>query len=257
MSNREDLRLTFNQVAELYDAARPGYPEALWNDLFGNLGLRAGDAVLEVGCGTGQASVSLAERGVRLTAVELGGRLAEIARRRLSGYDAEVLVDDFDHAPLPDQAFDAVFAATSWHWLDPKTRYARAAQTLREGGRLAIVKTDHAFPEDFDPFFEEIQIVYGAIGDSDFWPPPKPEAVRTLAPEIEASNLFRDIAIRRYLWIAEYTADEYVALLQTYSDHYTFTPEQRNLLYGEVHRRLATRKVRKHYLSTLHVATKA
>ena len=79
----------------------------------------------------------------------------------------------------------------------------------------------HAFPEGFDPFFTEIQDVYDEIGESydEEWPPPRPELVADDADEIEASGLFDDVHVRRYVWARHYTADEYIALLDTFSGH--------------------------------------
>src|SRR5690349_16209458 len=82
----EALGLRFDEVAELYDRVRPGYPEALFSDLAALIGLRQGSPVLEVGCGTGQATRSMAALGWSVTAVEPGPALAELARRRLAGF---------------------------------------------------------------------------------------------------------------------------------------------------------------------------
>jgi len=83
---RERLRVTFDQAAELYDRARPGYPPALFTDLAELAGVGPGCRVLEIGCGTGQATGPLAERGCQVVAVELGAALAAAARRnRMTG----------------------------------------------------------------------------------------------------------------------------------------------------------------------------
>jgi SAM-dependent methyltransferase len=69
---RESRRYTFDQIATLYDRARPNYPEQLFDDLFVLGDLEPGTRVVEIGCGTGQASRPLARRGCRLACVELG-----------------------------------------------------------------------------------------------------------------------------------------------------------------------------------------
>jgi protein-L-isoaspartate O-methyltransferase len=78
--DRERRRSTFDEAAELYDRARPGYPAALFDDLVELAGIGPGSRVLEIGPGTGQATVPLAERGCRIVAVELGPQLAAVAR---------------------------------------------------------------------------------------------------------------------------------------------------------------------------------
>jgi protein-L-isoaspartate O-methyltransferase len=83
-TDRERLRATFDQAAELYDRARPGYPPALFDDLAELAGAGAGRRVLEIGPGTGQATVPLPSAGCRIVAVELGAGLARVVRRNLA-----------------------------------------------------------------------------------------------------------------------------------------------------------------------------
>ncbi len=78
----------FNEVPELYDRVRPGYPDALFADLATITGLGDRPSVLEIGCGTGQATRSLAALGYPVTAVEPGAEMAAVARRRLAAFPA-------------------------------------------------------------------------------------------------------------------------------------------------------------------------
>src|SRR4051794_41692614 len=118
--HRATLRATFGEVAEIYDRARPGYPERIFDDLTEVARLGEGARVLEVGCGTGKATVPLARRGYELVCVELGERLAAVARRNLSAFPrAEVAVAAFEEWDAGGLHFDAVVAFTAFHWLDP------------------------------------------------------------------------------------------------------------------------------------------
>jgi cyclopropane fatty-acyl-phospholipid synthase-like methyltransferase len=102
------LRETFNEDAEQYDRARPRYPDQMFDDLAA-AGVAPGARVLEIGCGTGQATVPLAKRGYRVVAVELGPDMAAVARRNLAGFDSvEVLTAAFEDWPLPAEPFDVV-----------------------------------------------------------------------------------------------------------------------------------------------------
>lgn len=254
---REELRSTFDEVAELYEEARPGYPDELFDDLAALGGLAPGSAVLEIGCGTGQATRSLAGRGYEITCVELGERLAAVAARTLAEFDrVRVVTADFEAWDSPGATFDLVFAATSWHWLDPEMRYARAAALLRPGGALAIVATKHVLLPGSDRFLAEVQDVYESVGEGGMAIPP-PEDVEDDREEIEGSAVFGPVAVRRYLVEVAYTADEYVALLETFSGHRAMEEAKRSLLYEEIHRRIERRpgrRVRKAYLFILHVA---
>lgn len=68
-------------------------------------GIAPEESILEIGCGTCQATASLARRGYRILCIELGENLATIARRNLAGYPSvEVRTGDFEYYPLPEGA---------------------------------------------------------------------------------------------------------------------------------------------------------
>jgi SAM-dependent methyltransferase len=255
---RKRLRQTFDRAAGLYDRARPGYPEALFDDLIALTGLAAGDHLLEVGCATGKATLPLARRGFRITCVELGAELAAAARQNLAGWQVEVVQGQFEEWQ-PREPYGLVYAATAWHWIDPSLRFPRAWQALRPSGHLAIWGAGHVFPEDGDPFFGEIQDIYDEIGEG--LPPgsgrPRPGELADDRAEIEASGLFEVIAIRHYDWERVYHAEEYIELLNTFSGHLAMAEWKRKRLYGEIRRRLALRpdhSVRRHWGAVLQVA---
>lgn len=254
------LRTIFDEAAERYADARPRYPTELFDDLARLARLEPGADVLEVGCGPGVATRPLAERGYRVHAVELGEAMAATARRNLQGLgDVTVEHADFERWDPRGATFDLVCAATAWHWLDPAVAYPKTAALLRPGGALAVWSAGHAFPADADPFFEEIQTVYEEIGEGmpGGWAPRRPEDEPTRVREIEASGHFRVVDVRRYVWAYRYTADEYLALLDTFSGHLAMRPEARAHLYREIRRRLAMRadgRVLRHWLAMLHVA---
>ncbi len=119
MNERDEPRRTFEQVAELYDRARPGYPAALIDDLAARV--PPGAWVLEIGPGTGQATLPLAERGLELVGVELGAGLAELARSKLAAFPNVEIVNAAFEEWEPERAeFDAIVSFTAFHWLDPR-----------------------------------------------------------------------------------------------------------------------------------------
>lgn len=256
---RQRLRATFEEVPELYDRARPTYPPELFDDLVVLARLRRGARVLEIGCGTGQATIPLAERDLEIVCVELGERLAAVARRNLAGYpNVEVANADFENWQPTGDAFDAVVAFTAFHWVDPGVRYEKSAALLNAGGALAVIATQHVLPEGGDSFFADVQEDYDVVApDPDNRAPPRPEEVDDLASEIEASGRFRKTAVRRYLWDVTYSADEYIALLETYSGHRALDDDTRQRLYLRIRRRIEARpkgRVTKTSLAALNVA---
>jgi SAM-dependent methyltransferase len=256
----ERLRTTFEEVPELYDRARPTYPEELLDDLAELARLPERARIVEIGPGTGKATVALAARGYRVTAVELGAGLADVARRNLEAYpDAEVVTADFETWRPAEAGFDAVVAFTAFHWLAPEARYARPAALLRRGGALAVVTTQHVVPAGADPFFAEAQEDYEAVEPgSSKDAPGLPELVDDLGAEMEASGLFRVVGVRRYLEDVVYDAQGYVDVLATYSGNRAMAPERRDELFRRLRRRIERRPggtIRKTYLRILNVAT--
>jgi 2-polyprenyl-3-methyl-5-hydroxy-6-metoxy-1,4-benzoquinol methylase len=70
MSIDRSRRITFEEVAELYDQVRPSYPEELVDDALALSGIPAGGQILEIGCGPGNATIPFARRGYRIVGIE-------------------------------------------------------------------------------------------------------------------------------------------------------------------------------------------
>jgi SAM-dependent methyltransferase len=259
VSSRERLRGTFEQVPELYDRARPTYPPEVIDDLVELARVPPGGRVVEIGPGTGQATVALAERGLSVVGVELGAGLADFARRKLARFPRVEIVTAAFEDWEPDEAdFDAVAAFTAFHWLDPEVRYAKSARLLRPGGALAVVETAHVLVAGGDPFWVEVQEDYDAVVPSpDNRPPPYADEVGDLRAELEASGFFGEIEVRRRPWDVTYTADEWIAVLSTYSPNLARDPATTRELFDRIHARIEARpggRVTKHYLATVNVA---
>ncbi|MEV4293936.1 class I SAM-dependent methyltransferase [Microbispora rosea] len=246
MSRDPRLRATFDSAAAFYQDARPDYPGELYSDLLAITGVTPPAHLLEVGCGPGKATLPLARMGFRITAVELGDALAAEARHRLIEFpDSSVITSSFEGwEPPTGVRFDLAYAATAWKWVDPEVKYAKAASLLAPGGHLAVWNADHAMPAGFDPFFTEIQKVYEEIGEGHDgpWPPPPPEdQPDPMASEFNASGHFTVVGTKLYVWSLRYTADEYIALLNTFSGHIAMEPAKNEHLYQEIRRLLAAR----------------
>ena len=253
--DRERLRETFGSVAELYDRARPEYPAVIFEDLAELAGLRAGSRVLEIGPGTGKATAELARRGYSVTGVELSPDLAAVARRNVP--EARIEVGDFETWEPEEADFDAVTAFAAFHWIAPALRYTKHAHLLRPGGALAAIHGPHVLPADGDPFFVEVQEDYDAVvPHPDNGPPLPPEAAEGWTEQFRASRVFTSVEERRHLEPLTYTADEYVAVLGTFSDNLALPAEQRVELFRRIHARIAARPggiVTKHHILVLTV----
>ncbi|MFD4674428.1 class I SAM-dependent methyltransferase [Lentzea sp. NPDC058450] len=240
-----DLRSTFGTDAARYRRARPAYPAELFTHL-------TGPRILEIAPGTGQATLPLTALG-HVTAVELSPALAALARVHAPA--ADVVVADFDHWPLPSDAFDLVVCATAFHWLDPATRMSRCAAALRTGGVLAVISTHHV-AGGTSRFFVDVQECY------ERWDPSTPPNLR-LSPaaaiprEFDESDLFGRPAFHRFEWEQAYDTEAYADLLLTYSNHIALPTRDR--LIADIRSLIDTRhdgRVVKRYMTQLAVATR-
>lgn len=220
----------FDEVAELYAAARPSYPQPLVTDLVATTGLQHTHRVLEIGAGTGQLTVFLAEQGVRLVALERGPNLARLLAGNVAPFPrVRAVVADFDEWDAAEDEFDIVVAATAFHWLDPSTRAAKCARLLRPGGALAVVTTHWGAGARDDRFADEVQACY-AQWDPAYDPsyrPPTPDELPQRNDELEESGLFDDVVHRRYFWPRTYGARAYCDLLGTFSNVLAFDENRR------------------------------
>jgi cyclopropane fatty-acyl-phospholipid synthase-like methyltransferase len=134
---RHLLRQTFDDGSAEYDRARPVAPDHVFDDLVSLAEVGAGGRLLEIGCGTGQNTTPLAERGFEIVAVELGESLAELARRNLAAFpNVTVVTSSFEEWDPGDERFDAVVSFNAFHWVDPEVAYSKSAAVLRDGGAL-------------------------------------------------------------------------------------------------------------------------
>jgi trans-aconitate methyltransferase len=210
----EHRRLTFGRVAELYDRARPSYPEALIDDV---LALAGPGPALEVGAGTGKATIQFAARGCRVLALEPSPAMAAIARRNCPGVTVEQA--EFERWEPAGRSFGLIYSAQAWHWIDPAIRFRKARELLGDGGLLAPFW--NRVDWEACALSDELHAVYARVA------PELAGANRMMPAAGEEESWLDDVAgtgfiapeIRSYPWRREYSTREYVDLLSTHSHH--------------------------------------
>ncbi|MEY9873886.1 SAM-dependent methyltransferase [Streptacidiphilus sp. MAP12-33] len=134
----QERALVFGTTAEQYDAARPGYSALLVDTVLDYVG-NASPRALEIGAGTGKATVAFAGRGLPVLAVEPDPRMAEVLRRNTTALpQVDVEVGLFEQWQRAERRFDLLYAAQAWHWLDPETRRDHTFDALVPGGTVAL-----------------------------------------------------------------------------------------------------------------------
>lgn len=146
----------FDAVAEVYDRARPSYPDEIFDALQTQTGTLAGQVVLDGGAGTGIASRQLAARGARVIPFDIGEQMLRRCRARAPRLPA--VVADGTRLPfLPGRA-DLICFAQSWHWFDSDLAGRESARVLRAGGHWAAW-WNHAWADDEEWFHVYLRAV--------------------------------------------------------------------------------------------------
>ncbi|HEU0104103.1 MAG TPA: methyltransferase domain-containing protein [Mycobacteriales bacterium] len=148
--------VAFEALVDDYDAARPGYPDALFDALPPLEGAR----VLELGAGTGLQTPGLLARGAQVVSTDRGPRM--LGRLHAKHPEVPVAVARAEQLPFADASFDGVCGAQMWHWVDVPAAAAEAARVLRPGGFLAVWWNDVA--AQGEPWFEAQQARLEAAG---------------------------------------------------------------------------------------------
>ncbi len=266
-ADRRDLGRVFNEVPELYDRVRPGYPDELFADLVAVTGMDERSSVLEVGCGTGQATRSLARLAGAVTAVEAGAEMAALARRRLAGFgNVEVETSAFEKWDDRGRRFDVLVAASCWHWIDPAVGWPRAHEVLRPGGWTALL--GHVVvrrPGEPEVYAETADLHERfAPGNRAWGHPPLEDEVRGNGEGWglvdDPGELFGPTIVRWYPTVQWCDGTGFADLLRSMSLYRELSPEVREPLLDAIAERIRTRmgdRVPRRYLSVLRVGPRA
>jgi SAM-dependent methyltransferase len=261
--NRRHLGRVFNEVPQLYDRVRPGYPDELFADLVTITGMHARSSVLEVGCGTGQATRSLAALGCSVTAIEPGTDMAALARRRLATFgNVTVQTSTFEQWDDRGGRFDVLVAASAWHWVDPTIGWQRAHDVLRPGGWMALLGNVVVRRPGEPEVYAETADLHERFspGNPDWGHPPPEDQVRS-ADEgwglvDDPGGLFGPPIVRWYPTVQWFNGDGFADLLRSTSLYRRLDPDVRETLLDAIAARIRTRmgdRASRRYLSVLRV----
>ena len=256
------LGVVFNEVADAYDRVRPAYPEDMFADLLTITGLTRRSSVLEVGCGTGQATTSLAALGCSVTALERGAALADLARERVSAHpNVHVETTKFEEWDDRGERFDALVAAASWHWIDPAIGWQRAHRILRPGGWLAILGNIVVRrPGELEVYAETADLHERySPGNPDWRDPPLEDEVRATTdgwgpPNEDREGWFGPTVVRWYPVVQWLSGDDFADLLRSTSLYQKVDASDREQLLDAIAERVRTHlhdRVPRRYLGVL------
>lgn len=228
-----DKRFTFNEDVENYDRWRPTYCKELFEDITQYSRLNQNKKAVEVGIGTGQATMPFLITGCEVTAVELGKDLAKYSEEKFKEYkNFSVYNTSFEDFEYKDNSIDILYSATAFHWIPEDIGYPKALKLLKNDGTLALFWNKPSTKGDI--LHQKIQSIYQKHIPS--MPKPVEDAAarhNKISKTIQSYG-FRDLEVKLYHQTREFNASDYISLLNTYSDHRMMVESTKELLYSEI-----------------------
>ena len=220
---------SFNRVAEFYDAFRPDYPQELVETILRKSRMPDSGKILEIGSGTGKATLPFARRGYSILCIEPGENLARVAQENLRDWPAVqwqlVTFEEWNETP---EEFDLVISAQAFHWVTKPAGFIKAAKVLKKSGFLAIYWNMQGANQG--PVFEELERVYWERAPQLDDHKSVEEVILQRQQELRDCGCFDDVELIRFPWIRHYDTRQYLGLLNTYSDHLRMDETQRAYL---------------------------
>jgi SAM-dependent methyltransferase len=207
----------FDAAAIDYDTYRPSYPVEVVREVVSLSNLRSSSRLLEIGCGTGKATMQFASRGYMIDCVDPGRNLVALARRNCQRWqNVSFKIGKFEEVDFDVLSYDLIYSAQAFHWIDPAVRLQKTARLLAHEGSLALL---YNYPgRHKDSVLEELgaRIKKETRGKLNVWD--YGGDVANWVRELKSCGLFKKVKLLKHKWVHEYDAERYAGLFRTYSD---------------------------------------
>ncbi len=249
MSNSEPIKLEYwysrdleqrknwySAVAENYNKARPLYPQELIDRVVELTKLTSDSSILEIGCGSGQATRGFAPLGLSMVCLEPSLEASQIAQQNCLAYPKiDIKNTSLEEWKLETGKFDAVLAANAWHWLPPEISYPKSAQALKPEGYLILLwnMSPHPTYEIYQELDKVYQVHAPHLSRYETSQDQK-NILKQLGQKIIDSQYFSCLKSEHFLQKVDYRIDDYLLLLQTFSPYLELPGEQRKLLFSDL-----------------------
>src|SRR5919202_5909146 len=257
----EQRKNWYSEVADAYNKVRPRYPQELIDRAVEVAQLPSDAIILEVGCGPGIATVPFAQLGFSMVCLEPSQEACQLARQNCAQYpDVEITNTTFEEWELETNRFNAVLAATSFHWVSPEIGYPKAADALQDNGSLILLW--NMTPQPPYEVYQALNEVYQTHAPSlrrYEQRATQEEQLRKFAQNVMDSGQFKDLVSEHLACEATYSIDDYLILLSTLSPYIALEPHQSNSLFEglrEILERNCTSSIQVSYLSVFPIAKK-
>jgi SAM-dependent methyltransferase len=255
----EERKHWYSPAAADYNKARPLYPQALLQQVIEIAQLSAESTLLEVGCGPGTATVPFAQLDCSIIGLEPNSDFCAIALQNCSPYPKVDLQNtSFEEWQPEGKTFDAVVAASSFHWIPADVGYPKAASILKENGSLILLWNKELQPAyDVHQRLSDLYRAYAPSLERYEDQATQEQILHSLGSMMTNSGLFADVQSGQVKTEVIYTADEYLRLLNTYSPYLKLDPDCKKALFTGLKDRIEQNfggSLALSYLSAFHIA---
>lgn len=255
----EQRKCWYSPAAKAYNNVRPRYPEELIHQVLEVAQLSSNSTILEVGCGPATATTSFATLGCTMVCLEPNPDFYQLAQQNCEPYpNVEIQNLSFEEWGLEAGKFDAVLAASSFHWIPADVGYPKAADALHEDGCLILLWNKELQPSY--ELYQQLSPVYQIHAPSlDRYEDrgTQEEILKQLGQIIVDSGKFKDLVSGMVESNVTYTVDNYLMLLDTYSPYLKLDSQQKLALFEGLRHQIEKNlgeNLQLSYLSAFHIA---
>ena len=228
----DKLVQVFDDQAIAYDKFRPTYPSVILDSYVELSGIKAGDSLLEFGCGTGQLTRDLLKRGFRVLSLEKGPTLARLARKNLGEYPLGKVLNCVFEDWESQSKFDGFLAAQAFHWVDKEEGINKVVDLLKIDRSLGLIWNVDVSQDT--EFWKKSQPIY----DTYF---PSSGKKRGTVPAADAYEQYlstrKDLSQVKRIecsWDKTFTKEAFLGLLSTFSNHMVLPTISREKFFEEI-----------------------
>ena len=255
----EQRKHWYSPAAEAYYQVRPRYPQALIDQVVDIAQLSSDSILLEVGCGPAIATPAFAALGCRMVCIEPNPDFYRLAGKTCKAYpNVELRNCSFEEWELLPRQFNAVLAASSFHWISPEIGYPKAAAALHPEGHLILLWNKELQPRY--EVYQQLEEVYQTHAPSlkRFYEDSATQAaiLNELGQMAIKSGQFKNMVSGQMDVEVTYSVEQYLLLLTTYSPHLKLEPQQKQRLFEGLRQVLEQDgdTIQLSYVSAFHIA---
>jgi SAM-dependent methyltransferase len=251
----------YSPAAEAYNKARPHYPQDLIRQVVDIAQLSSTSKILEVGCGPATATIAFAPLGCSILCLEPNSDFCQLAQHNCQQYpNVEIQNISFEEWNLEPEKFDAVLAASSFHWIPSEVGYPKAANALKKNGYLILL-----WNKELQPSYQvyqrlsEVYQIHAPSLDRYEDRETQEDILKNLGEMITDSGQFKNLVDANVESEVTYTTDEYLTLLNTYSPYLELEPQTKEALFAQLRNRIDHQfggSLQLSYISAFHIAQK-